>query len=91
MTFIEKRGCRVRSLSVNTPSPTAQRCTAGAPDGPQGYETQETTEINEAGRADKLGRTQSILSLRSLKSLVTEEICGRFGPFDGSTTAYRLP
>jgi len=26
-----------------------------------------------------------ILSLRSLKSRVSEEICGRFGLFDGST------
>jgi len=44
----------------------------------------KTLEISEAGRAAKLGRSQLILSLRSLKLLVSEEICGRFGSFDGS-------
>ena len=42
-------------------------------------------EVNEAGRAKELGRIQSILSLRYLKLMVSEEICGRFGSFDGQT------
>ena len=51
----------------------------------QGNETQnKKIDIDEAGRAEKLGRIQFCLCLRSLKSMVTEEICGRFGPFDGS-------
>ena len=56
--FLEKSTCRFGSVSVNSPSPAAQRCTNGAPDGPadhsKGYETQTTTEIDEAGRAGKV-------------------------------------
>ena len=57
-TFLKKRGCGPRTQSVNTPSPAAQRCTNGAPDGPrqqrQSNETQTTTEVRQAGRADKI-------------------------------------
>ena len=51
----------------------------------------EKLEVDEAGRAAKLGRCLLILSLRSLKLQVSEEICGRFGSFDGSSPAYQLP
>ena len=51
----------------------------------QGNETQnKKTEIDEAGRAEEV-RAHSVSFVScSLKSLVTEEICGRFGLFDGS-------
>ncbi len=64
VVFLQKTSCSLGHRSVDTPSPAAQRCTIGAPDGPQGNETQEQkTEIDEAGRAKKLRRTQLILSL----------------------------
>jgi hypothetical protein len=95
MTFPEKRGCRVCVLDVNTPSPAAlRRCwAAGRPEGAELLRGArlEKLEVNEAGRADKLGRHLLILSLRSLKLQVSEEICGRFGSFDGSSPAYQLP
>ena len=52
--FLKKSSCGPRHRSVNTPSPAAQRCTNGAPDGPHGNETQEKIEIDEAGRAEQV-------------------------------------
>jgi len=85
MAFLEKTTCGCRALTVEPPSPAAQRCTDGAPNGQKRKrrrnEAEEKPEVKEAGRAKKLGRIQSFLSLRSLKLIVTEEICGRFGSF----------
>ena len=82
-------------LDVNTPSPAALRrgWTARRSDGAELRRVARLRklEVNEAGRADKLGRHLLILSLRSLKLQVSEEICGRFGSFDGSSPAYQLP
>ena len=51
--------------------------------------TAKQTETSR--RARQVQRAQrSVLFLRSLKLLVSEEICGRFGSFDGSTSVYRL-
>ena len=82
-------------MAVNTPSPAAlRRCwAAGRSDGAELLRVArwKKLEVREAGRADKLGRCLLILSLRSLKLQVSEEICGRFGSFDGSSPAYQLP
>jgi len=89
MTFVRKTACGYVLVGLEPPSPAAQRCTNGAPDGPDGSGDADRrsrggrikSEVNEAGRAKDLGRIQSFLSLRSLKLIVTEEICGRFGSF----------
>jgi len=39
---------------------------------------------DKAGGAESKRRLGRVFVSRSLKSLVTEEICGRFGSFDGS-------
>ena len=58
MTFSEKSPCGSEPLYVNTPSPAAQRCTNGAPDGPtrrrRRNEAEEKSEVNEAGRAKEV-------------------------------------
>lgn len=58
MTFSEKSPCGSEPLYVNTPSPAAQRCANGAPDGPKrrrrGNEAEEKSEVNEAGRAKEV-------------------------------------
>ena len=89
MTFLEKRGCGSEPQSVNTPSPaalrrTTERQTERRSDAPEESEA-KNFEVTEAGRAKEKGRIQSILSLRYLKLLISEEICGRFGSFDGSS------
>ena len=95
--FVKKRACGFGSGGLNTPSPAALRCTAGAENGPDGsgnaggrQRDARKQKVIQAGRAGKSqGASQFVLSSRSLKLLVTEEICGRFGPCDGSTSAYR--
>jgi hypothetical protein len=47
------------------------------------------SEVLEAGRAESYGASWFLLSQRSLKLIISEEICGRFGSFDGSTSSYR--
>jgi len=90
--------CRVWGVLVNTPSPNNAGRRRG-PDGPlgkrrrgsRGYEVEETSGAGKAGRAGSIWRIRCVLSLRSLKSLVTEEICGRFGSFDGSRPCISAP
>ena len=98
MTFIEKRGCGFGVLTVEPPSPAAQRCTNGAPDGADGAVTEvaeldadEAVRIRRFGwrGAPEIGRILLVLSPRFLKLIISEEICGRFGSFDGSTSVYR--
>lgn len=50
MAFLEKRGCGFGGLTVEPPSPAAQRCTNGAPDGRDELETERT----ETRRNDKI-------------------------------------
>ena len=95
MTFPEKRACEYEHQTVNTPSPaalrrTTERQTERRSDAPEGSEA-EILEVSDAGCAKRFRRFVLILSLRSLKSQVSEEICGRFGSFDGSNPAYQLP
>ena len=42
-----------------------------------------------AGRANKLGRISVSFVSTLFENLISEEICGRFGSFDGSTSVYR--
>jgi len=42
-----------------------------------------------AGRAKKLGRISVSFVSTLFENLISEEICGRFGSFDGSTSVYR--
>ena len=53
MTFIEKRGCGFGVLTVEPPSPAAQRCTNGAPDGADGAVT-EVADL-DGSAAEKFG------------------------------------
>ena len=46
-------------------------------------------EVSEAGRAKKLGRISVSFVSTLFENLISEEICGRFGSFDGSTSVYR--
>ena len=56
--FLQKSTCGYRALTVEPPSPAAQRCTNGAPDGPKRRrrrnEVEEKSEVNEAGRAKEV-------------------------------------
>ncbi len=85
------------SVTLEPPLPDEQRRSNGTPDGPDGSgdadggnET-ETKIRGIRGEARQLiyGASCFCLSLRSLKSIVSEEICGRFGSFDGSSSSYR--
>ena len=91
--FVTKTACGHPALTVEPPSPAAQRCGDGAPEGPDrvGWDARRTEiqRLNGRGAPGSKGASSSFLSLRSLKSQVSEEICGRFGSFDGSTLAYR--
>ena len=55
MRFLQKSTCGSPALTVEPPSPAAQRCTNGAPNGPrqqrQRNETQENIRDDWAGRA----------------------------------------
>ena len=61
--------------------------------GPEG----KNTEVSDAGcakknlalRVDFVSGITGNLVPRSLTLIITEEICGRFGSFDGSIPAYR--
>lgn len=98
MTFLRQKMQVSPKKPLRGPDPNRKYPLTGGAEVPTGRQTGHTATRRKTkqrwmrpGAPKKLGRTLSILSLRSLKSLVTEEICGRFGPFDGSTTAYRLP
>ena len=69
MRFLQKSTCGYRALTVEPPSPAAQRCTNGAPDGAAAKatinETQEITEIDEAGRAKQV-RAHSVTFVSTL-------------------------
>ena len=67
VTFLQKTPCGFRRGSVNSPSPTRQRCFGGASDGPA-VTTKATRRKQQQrdlrrGAPTRLGRTQSILSL----------------------------
>ena len=57
MTFRKKRGCGSPPVTVEPPSPAAQRCTNGTQNGPHGNGRQRggtiKSEVIEAGRAEE--------------------------------------
>ena len=47
------------------------------------------SEVNEAGRAKEV-RAHPVIFVSTLFEIdISEEICGRFGSFDGSASTYR--
>jgi hypothetical protein len=68
----------------------SERRRDGRPNGNERHEVgEENQRQNRRGAPTRCGALGQFLSLRSLKSQVSEEICGRFGSFDGSTSGYR--
>jgi hypothetical protein len=92
-----KRGLRACVSNLRTPLPDEQRRSCGTPDGPDGSGDAESGNeaetkirgIQGGARQLSYGASCFCLSPRSLKSIVSEEICGRFGSFDGSSSSYR--
>ena len=52
--FVKKTPCGSRVQTVDTPSPAAQRCSNGTPDGPHGQESGTKTETYAGSCARKI-------------------------------------